>query len=116
MARSSSARVSVNSSAVTGLASTNRPTAQGMEMIMIVFTDSPIFSLVPSRSPAAVSWATVGIMAAAMAVAKVMGILEIVTACPEKMPHLASSAISSTSRSAGRIIRYTLLLTVLLRL
>ena len=51
-----------------------------------------------------------------MAVAKVMGILEIVTACPEKIPHLASSAISSTSRSAGRIIRYTLLLTVLLRL
>ncbi len=86
VARSSASFPLENSSAVRGLASTKIPTAQGMEMIIVVFTDRPIFDLAPSISPAATSCATAGIIAEAMAVAKAMGMLEMVSAWLEKIP------------------------------
>ena len=87
-----------------------------MEIIMVVFTESPIFSLAPGTSLDARSWATVGIIAAAMALAKAMGILEIVSAWALKIPQRAFSATSSTSRRDGSRFRYMLLFTVPLRL
>ena len=79
----------MNSRLITGFASTKSPTAQGIEITMVVFTASPIFSLAPFASRAAISCATEGIMAEAMAEAKAMGILDIVRDCPEKIPYFS---------------------------
>ena len=71
---------------MSGLARANRPTAAGIEMIIVLFTATPIFSLASPICPAASIEATEGIIAAAIADANAIGILEIVCAIPEKIP------------------------------
>ena len=102
VARFSSSMLLRKSSPVTGRASTHRPTAQGMEMTMVLLMDRPIFSLAPSWSAEAISCATTGIMAAAMAMAKAVGILDMVMGCVWNTPQRALRASSSTSFQAGR--------------
>ena len=72
-----------NKSWVTGFASTQSPTAQGMAMSMVTLTAFFTFRRVSFFSPLAKLAATVGITAEHMAEAMAMGILLITTAFPE---------------------------------
>ncbi len=75
-----------NSSQVTGFASTKSPTAEGMDISIMVLTAWAILSRASASSLRATSWETVGMMAAAMAEENAMGILEIFMASPLNSP------------------------------
>ena len=74
-------------SSVTGLASTARPTAEGMERNMVVFIAVPIRLLVPAMSPWAKLPEMPGIIAEDMAEAMAMGMLAICFALPLNRPY-----------------------------
>ena len=75
-----------NRSHVMGRASTAMPTVAGMAINMVVFTACAVFLRAPFISPLPASADTVGRIAEAMAVEIAMGILEMTTALPEKIP------------------------------
>ncbi len=75
-----------NSSQVMGFARAKRPTAEGMEINIMVFTAWAVLSLASASCLRATSWDTVGMMAAAMAEEKAMGMLEIFMARPLNTP------------------------------
>ena len=82
-----------------GLASTPIPTAQGMEISMVTFTDFATFLRTPPRRPFTKSLEIPGISAVAMDEARAMGILEILVPLDTELKSVATSAspISFTS-------------------
>ena len=69
------------------MASTVRPTAEGMDKNMVVLIAVPILLLVPAMSPWAKLPEIPGIMAEDMAEAMAMGILDICLALPLNRPY-----------------------------
>ncbi len=66
-----------NITVITGLAKTPIPTAEGMEISMVTFTDFATLLFTPSRWPWTKSLEIPGINAVAIAEAMAIGILEI---------------------------------------